>query len=122
MTLTGKVAVVTGGSNGIGAATARELAAAGATVAIGYNKGRERAETLARALPGHGHTTFALQIEDGASVRRAADEVKRTHGRCDILVNSGGFTKPIPHADLEALDDATMDMILIANARGPFAV
>ena len=44
------------------------------------------------------------------------------HGRCDILVNSGGTTQPVPHADLQKLTDAVFDQILITNVRGPFAV
>jgi 3-oxoacyl-[acyl-carrier protein] reductase len=122
MDLTGKVAVVTGASNGIGAATARQLAAAGATIAVGYNKSRERADAVVRDLPAGKHSVFALQLEDGNSAREVARHVERTHGRADILVNSAGFTTPIAHANLEALDDATLDSILIANARGPFAV
>jgi 3-oxoacyl-[acyl-carrier protein] reductase len=122
VSLNGKVAVITGGSNGIGAATVRMLAAAGATVAVGYNKSRERADALIKSLPAGKHSAFAMTLEDGASVKRAAAEIKDTHGRCDILVNSAGFTKPIAHANLDALDDALMDAILIANARGPFSM
>ena len=55
-------------------------------------------------------------------MRQAADEVRAAYGRCDILVNSAGFTKPVPHADLDALDDALIDSVLIANLRGPFAM
>jgi 3-oxoacyl-[acyl-carrier protein] reductase len=122
MDLTGKVAVVTGGSNGIGAATARHLAAAGAAVAVGYHNGRARAEAVTRALPGGGHSIFRLDLADGPSAAAVAGHVRSVHGRADILVNSAGFTKPVNHADLDALDDATMDAVLIANARGPFSV
>jgi 3-oxoacyl-[acyl-carrier protein] reductase len=121
-----KVAVVTGGSSGIGAATVRMLADEGASVVICYNKGEERARALLAQLPkaDHkpGHRIQHLTLEDSASVRRAADEIGNAHGRADILINSAGFTRPIPHAQLDALDDALLDSILIANVRGPFSV
>ncbi len=120
--LAGKVALVTGGSNGIGAATVRLLAGAGATVAICYNRGRERADALRAELPGHGHRTLPLELADVASVRRMAGAMREAYGRVDVLVNSAGMTRPIPHADLEALDEAFFDQVLIANARGPYSV
>jgi 3-oxoacyl-[acyl-carrier protein] reductase len=120
--LKGKVAVVTGGSSGIGAATVRQLAEAGAKVAVGYNKGRERADALIAQLPGEGHVAVQIDLADGESVRKAAETVRETYGRCDILVNSAGFTKAIPHGDLDALDDAFFDKMLITNVRGPFSV
>jgi 3-oxoacyl-[acyl-carrier protein] reductase len=119
--LSGKVAIVTGGSNGIGAATVRRLAAAGATVAVGYNKGAERAAALIAELPGAGHRAIPVPMEDTAALRRMAEEVRGAYGRCDVLVNSAGFTRLVPHGDLEALDDATIDAIFAANVRGPFA-
>lgn len=122
MSLTGKVAVVTGGSSGIGAATARMLAEAGASVVVGYNKGEERALKVVEGLVGSSHTALQIVLEDSGTSRRAADDVRRKYGRADILVNSAGFTKPVPHADLEAMDDALMDSVLIANVRGPFSV
>jgi 3-oxoacyl-[acyl-carrier protein] reductase len=122
MLLKDKVAVVTGGSSGIGAATVRMLAAEGASVAICYNKGLERAKALLAELPKAGHRIVQLSVEDSSSVRRAADEIGKAYGRADILVNSAGFTRPIPHAQLDALDDALLDAILIANVRGPFSV
>src|SRR5882672_425392 len=126
MLLKDKVAVVTGGSSGIGAATVRMLADEGASVVICYNKGAERAQTLLEQLPkgDHkpNHRIQHLTLEDSASVRRAADEIGKACGRADILINSAGFTRPIPHAQLDALDDALLDSILIANVRGPFSV
>jgi 3-oxoacyl-[acyl-carrier protein] reductase len=122
MLLKDKVAVVTGGSSGIGAATVRMLAAEGASVAICYNKGLERAKALLADLPKAEHRIVQLSVEDSSSVRRAADEIGKAYGRADILVNSAGFTRPIPHAQLDALDDALLDAILIANVRGPFSV
>jgi len=117
-----KVAVVTGGSSGIGAATVRALAQAGARVAVGYNKGRARAETLIGELSGAGHSAVHLRLEDSGTLRTAAAQVREAYGRADVLVNSAGFTKPIPHGDLDALDDATFDAVMTANVRGPFAM
>ncbi len=119
--LSGKTAVVIGGSSGIGAASVRMLAEAGAAVAIGYNAGRDRAEALVASIDGGGHSVFQVQIDDSASVVRAAETVAVQHGRADILVNSAGTTRPVSHADLDALDDALLDTILRSNIRGPFA-
>jgi 3-oxoacyl-[acyl-carrier protein] reductase len=120
--LAGKTAVVTGGSNGIGAASVRALAAAGARVAIGYRSGEARAHALLAALPGEGHLGVPVDITAPDSVRAMADRVGAAFGRVDVLVNSAGVTRPIPHADLETLDEALFDQILIANARGPYSV
>lgn len=120
-TLAGKVAVVTGGSSGIGAASVRLIAAAGARVVVGYNKGADRAAALIAALPGEGHRAMHLPLEDTAQIRRVAAAVEEGFGRADILVNSAGFTRMVPHHDLEALDDELIDAVLTANVRGPFA-
>ena len=119
--LSGKVAVVTGGSSGIGAACVRLLAAAGAQVVVGYNKGAERAASIVAELPGSGHEAMQLPLEDTARIRQVASAVANKFGRADILVNSAGFTRMVAHHDLEALDDDLIDAVLTANVRGPFA-
>jgi 3-oxoacyl-[acyl-carrier protein] reductase len=119
--LAGKVAVVTGGSNGIGAAAVRLLAAEGATIVIGYHTGRDRAEALRASLPGTNHCTQQITNENSASVAALSGLLQSRYGRCDILVNSGGTTQPVPHANLDQLTDALFDQVLITNVRGPFA-
>jgi NAD(P)-dependent dehydrogenase (short-subunit alcohol dehydrogenase family) len=119
--LAGKVAVVTGGSSGIGAASVRLLAAAGAKVVVGYNKGADRAAAVIAELPGSGHRAMHLPLEDTAQIRKAASAVEEEFGRADILINSAGFTRMVPHHALEALDDELIDAVLTANVRGPFA-
>src|SRR5271170_1720680 len=119
--LGGKVAVVTGASSGIGAASARLFAAAGARVVVGYNKGVDRAGSVVGELPGNGHKVMHLPLEDTAQISKVAAAVGEEFGRCDILVNSAGFTRMVPHHDLEALDDDLIDQVLTANVRGPFA-
>ena len=120
--LQGKVAVVTGGSSGIGAAAVRMLALEGARVVLGYHQGAERAAGIIAKLPGAHHRAMQIVLEDSATMQHAANEVRSAFGRADILVNSAGFTKPVPHGNLDALDDALLDRMLIANVRGPFAM
>jgi len=119
--LTGKVAVITGASSGIGAASARLFAEAGATVVIGYNKGLDRAKAVVGSLAGTGHMPMYLPLEDSAEIRKVAAAVRETYGRADVLVNSAGFTRMVAHHDLEALDDELIDRVLTANVRGVFA-
>ncbi|HVL57113.1 MAG TPA: SDR family NAD(P)-dependent oxidoreductase, partial [Burkholderiaceae bacterium] len=120
--LDGKIAVVTGGSSGIGAAAARLLAAAGARVVIGYNRGGERAEALRDQLPGHGHRCERIPLEEPDAIRQVAASLQQRDGRVDVLVNSAGYTRPVPHSDLDTMDEALFDSILLANARGPYSV
>jgi len=120
--LKGKIAVVTGGSSGIGAAAVRLFAAEGATVYVGYNKGLDRAEKLIGELPGSGHQPIRIVLEDSATIRAAAKTVCDAHGRTDIVVNSAGFTRPVPHGDLESLTDELIDSLMVANVRAPFAM
>src|ERR1700746_1018971 len=96
-----KVAVVTGGSSGIGAASVRLLATAGARVVVGYNKGADRAAALIAELPGSGHRAMYLPMEDSAQIRKVADAVQDGFGRADILINSAGFSRMVAHNHLE---------------------
>jgi 3-oxoacyl-[acyl-carrier protein] reductase len=119
--LGGKVAVVTGASSGIGAASARLFAAAGARVVVGYNRGIDRANAVVAGLAGAGHKAMHLPLEDTAQIGKVAAAVRDEFGRADILVNSAGFTRMVAHSDLDALDDDLIDQVLTANVRGPFA-
>src|ERR1700751_4386884 len=93
--LSGKVAVITGASSGIGAASARLFAEAGARVVVGYNKGVERANAVVAGLAGKGHKAMHLPLEDTAQIERVAVAVRAEFGRADILVNSAGFTRMV---------------------------
>ena len=119
--LSRKVAVVAGGSGGIGRETCRLLAEAGMRVVVGYRSHRDVAEAVAKALPGEGHLALPVSIEETASVAAFRDAALSSMGRVDILVNTAGMTKPIPHADLDALTDAVIDQIFASNWRGVFA-
>jgi len=115
--LEGRRAVILGGSGGIGAATARLFAEAGAAVAVVANTDVTRAEAVRAALPGDGHTAHACRIEDGEALRRLAASI----GAANILVNSAGFTQAVPHGDLETLTDELFDRVLRVNTRGAFS-
>ena len=120
--LAGKHALVTGGSSGIGAATVRMLAAAGARVAIGYLNGADRAESLRAELPGEGHITLRLPLDDAEAQQAAAREIGEQFGKLDVLVHSAGYTRRIAHADIETLTPELYNEILLANAGGPYAI
>jgi 3-oxoacyl-[acyl-carrier protein] reductase len=116
-----RIALVVGGSGGIGGAVSRLLAARGHRVIVGYNANKAAAEELCASLPGLGHLALQIQVTDPESITDAANAVEQEFGRIDSLVNSAGVTRPVPHADLEGLDDALIDDIFRANWRGPFA-
>ncbi|TGD65222.1 SDR family oxidoreductase [Tabrizicola sp. WMC-M-20] len=119
--LAGKIAVIVGGSGGIGAATCEKLAAAGATVVIGYRSGQDRARALASTLPGQNHSALSVSVTDSASITAFRDAVQDRHGRTDILVNAAGTTTPVPHGDLDSLTDTIIDEVFASNWRGVFA-
>jgi NAD(P)-dependent dehydrogenase (short-subunit alcohol dehydrogenase family) len=121
MSLDGAVTLVTGASRGIGAATARVLAEAGARVVITHRDSAADAEAVLASLPGDGHRVIRASAADTAAIEDAAASVARTEGRLDVLVNNAARTKVIPHGDMEALDDSLFDAILQTNVRGTFA-
>ncbi|MEU6207352.1 3-oxoacyl-ACP reductase family protein [Micromonospora musae] len=118
-TLAGKVAIVTGGSRGIGAGIAQRLAAAGATVAITYNSSAEQAETVAKSIGEAGGTAVALRVDaaDREAVRAGVAEVVERFGRLDILVNNAGVTVVGP---IESISEADYDRNLAVNLTAVF--
>ncbi|NEA67307.1 SDR family oxidoreductase [Streptomyces sp. SID12488] len=119
--LNGKVALVTGGSRGIGAATALRLAQEGADVAVTYVNGKEAAQDVVRAVEALGRRAVALRA-DSADAAEAAGAVERTAealGGLDVLVNNAGVGVLGPLPDL-ALSD--VDHVLAVNVRGVFLV
>lgn len=119
--LHGKVALVTGGGGGIGSAICRACAAAGAAVVVCYNQDEGRARALYESLPGDGHTLARAPVDDSAALAQLAAALGARHGKLDLLVNNAGLTRPVPHGDLDALDDALIDEIFRVNWRGAFA-
>jgi len=119
--LANRVAVVTGATGGIGSAICRSLAEAGCRVGVVCRRNQAAAEALSRSLAGEGHAPLQADVTDAASLDRLARQVAERYGTVDILVNSAGTTRFVPHADLTGLDDELIDAIFRTNWRGPFA-
>ncbi|MFE0451862.1 SDR family oxidoreductase [Streptomyces sp. NPDC058914] len=118
-TLDGKVALVTGGSRGIGAATALRLAREGADVALTYVNGKEAAEGVVRSVEALGRRAVALRA-DSADAGEAAEAVRlaaEALGGLDVLVNNAGVGVLGP---LRELSLAEVDRVLAVNVRGVF--
>ena len=116
-----KSAVVTGASGGIGSAIARRLAADGFAVVVGYHRSAETAETLVSELPGDQHMTQRISVLEPDSLDALSETVASGFGRLDVLVNCAGMSRPVPHNDLDGLDDDLIDEIFATNWRGSFA-
>ena len=122
--LDGHVAVITGGKGAIGWATAKRLAALGARIVSIDRSEPENVQALLDTLPkvaSGAHFALTASITDSAALNAAADAVNQRAGRCDILVNSAGFTKPVAANDLEGLTDDLFDAVVQTNLRGVFA-
>jgi 3-oxoacyl-[acyl-carrier protein] reductase len=117
--LEGKIALITGGSRGIGAAIARRLAADGADVAITYTKGSDAAASVVKEIERAGGKAIAIQADstDAAAVNAAVEKAAATFGRIDVLVNNAGtaIPKKFEETTLEELD-----RMIDLNVRGTF--
>src|SRR6202045_3135108 len=117
--LEGKIALITGGSRGIGAAVAKRLAADGANVAITYAKDARAASAVVKAIERAGRKAIAIQADatDADAVAAAVEKTVATFGRLDVLVNNAGtaIPKKFEEATLEELD-----RVIDINVRGVF--
>ena len=117
--LSGKVAIVTGGSRGIGAAAAIRLAEAGASVAITYRSDRRSAAATEKQLRRFGRPSLVLRADAASStdVRRVVKKVISSWGRIDILVNNAGIWKKSP---VRSMTGEEWDEMLDVNLKGIF--
>jgi 3-oxoacyl-[acyl-carrier protein] reductase len=116
----GKVALVLGGSRGIGAAIVERLAADGASVAFTYAKSPEKAEALRAAIEAKGETAVALRADsaDAAQIKAAIDQTLARFGRLDILVVNAGI---LQRGTIDQVQLEDFDRMVAINIRGVFA-
>ena len=120
--LEGKAALVTGSGTGVGRATALALAAGNCAVAVHYQRSQDEAEAVVAQIVSAGGRAVALQadVADDAQCRRLVEQAVEALGRLDILVNSAGTTRFVPHGALERVTDDDWNRILGVNLKGPF--
>lgn len=121
--LTGQVVVITGAMGGMGYATAKRLAEKGARIIGIVRRNEDLAQEMFNKLPNSflEHIIINASIDNTESISRAVKIVQDKAGRCDILINTAGTTRSIPHGNLDALTDDIFDNIMQVNVRGVFS-
>lgn len=114
---TGRVAIVTGSSSGIGEAIARRLGELGATVVVNSASSVESGTAVARSI-GNGAVYMQGDISKKDHCERLIDDTVAQFGRLDILVNNAGWTTLVPHGDLDGLTDEIFDKTFKVNVYG----
>ncbi|HKO30774.1 MAG TPA: glucose 1-dehydrogenase [Nitrospiraceae bacterium] len=119
MLLSGKVAIVTGSSSGIGQAIAERLAQDGATVVVNYGTSAEKARQVVTGILAKGGKAVAIQsdMSQVAEARRLVIETVKEFGRLDILINNAGRFMPKPVLETT---EADFDQVIALNAKGPY--
>lgn len=117
--LSGKVAIVTGASNGIGRAIAERLAEDGAIVVVNYSKSSEKAQQVVVGIQGKGGKALAVQTDMSqvTEARRLVIDTVKQFNRLDILVNNAGKFMPKP---LDETTEEEFDSVIALNAKGPY--
>ncbi len=106
-----KVVVVTGGSSGIGRAMCVRFAREGAAVVVNYSKSKTKADAVVGRIEADGGRALAVRrdVSEDREARLLISQSVKHYGRLDLLINNAGWTRFIPHHDLESLSDEVLD-------------
>ncbi|KAK6454120.1 uncharacterized protein RJT20DRAFT_131648 [Scheffersomyces xylosifermentans] len=123
ISLKGKVALITGGTAGLGAAVARQLAAEGVDLALNYYSSVDRANTLAASI----RSDFGVKVEllqgnvsEKAVTEKLVEETVEKLGKLDIVISNAGWTKIVPYENLDELDEEMWDNCYNSNVKAHF--
>lgn len=124
MKIDGAVALVTGGSGGLGRSVCNALAECGVSLAVGYMEGGERAAEVCESVKSSGGNAVAVRMDQSeeSSIKDAIAEVVNSFGALDILVNNAATAKGVPFPNLDALSSEIWDKTMQVNLRGPWLV
>ena len=122
MELTGRAAIVTGASRGVGRATALALARSGCDVLVNYSRSEAEAEAVVAEVRGLGVRAIAhrADVADDTACRAMVESAVKAFERLDVLINNAGTTVFIPHAELERVEAEHWERLLGVNLVGPF--
>ena len=122
MKLEGKMALVTGGGTGLGRAIVLALAGEGASVAVNYSKSEAAARDTALSAQKAGVTAITVpgDVSRDSEARALVDRAARELGGLDVVVNNAGWTRRVPHEELDGLTDELWERVMGVNVRGAF--